>query len=125
MRYVLQGTRAVYAGVCVLEGYGMCTHRQWREGDENVCTCGLRWCVGENDPHGARSQREINRQGIAKLREILKKPIIVDEVTAEQIRKRNEKMLTQEKIRLRKIRRAIEDIHERRALEKEIDYYKP
>ena len=29
----------------------MCTHRQWVEGDENVCSCGLRWGADEDDPH--------------------------------------------------------------------------
>lgn len=26
-------------------------HRVTREGDENVCSCGLRWGVDEHDPH--------------------------------------------------------------------------
>lgn len=27
-------------------------HRQYRECDENVCSCGLRWDTKEEDPHG-------------------------------------------------------------------------
>jgi len=29
----------------------MSTCKQWREGDENVCTCGFRWDINEDDPH--------------------------------------------------------------------------
>jgi len=28
----------------------MSTCKQWREGDEVVCTCGLRWAVGDSHP---------------------------------------------------------------------------
>ncbi len=29
----------------------MTKHIVTREGDEMVCSCGLRWCLDENDPH--------------------------------------------------------------------------
>ena len=34
----------------------MSTCKQWREGDENVCTCGYRWDVKEEDPHNFASE---------------------------------------------------------------------
>lgn len=30
-------------------------HKQYRENDEYVCSCGLRWGVGEPDPHRAQT----------------------------------------------------------------------
>ena len=27
------------------------THKQYREGDEIVCSCGMRWGIDEDDPH--------------------------------------------------------------------------
>ncbi len=47
------------------------THKRTREGDETVCSCGLRWGLDEGDPHGVAaffmpaavskpSQRELN-----------------------------------------------------------------
>lgn len=43
--------RAVSSGVFELWGCGMRGCRQWREGDELVCTCGYRWDNKEEDPH--------------------------------------------------------------------------
>ena len=56
-------------------------HIKTREGDEMVCSCGLRWEVGEDDPHPvakismsrqqqlARSEwklNNLNRRGVGK-----------------------------------------------------------
>ena len=32
-------------------------HRTIREGDEYTCVCGLRWSVGDDDPHWMREPR--------------------------------------------------------------------
>lgn len=41
-------------------------HRVTREGDEMVCSCGLRWCLDENDPHPvapvAAAKQSVSRQ---------------------------------------------------------------
>lgn len=42
-------------------------HRTTREGDEYVCTCGLRWATDEPDPHPSTSEEHI-----AQIREKLK-----------------------------------------------------
>jgi len=51
----------------------MRTCKQWREGDENVCSCGYRWDVKDDDPHPTEEekQREINQRNLKKLRESL------------------------------------------------------
>lgn len=36
----------------------MQNHRITREGDEYVCTCGLRWDIDEDDPHHEVEQQE-------------------------------------------------------------------
>lgn len=33
-------------------------HRITREGDEWVCTCGLRWDINEDDPHEEQADEE-------------------------------------------------------------------
>lgn len=43
--------RVVSSGVLELWGCGMRGCRQWREGDELVCTCGYRWDNKKEDPH--------------------------------------------------------------------------
>ncbi len=45
----------------------MSTCKQWREGDENVCTCGYRWDVKDEDPHPKEPEEHI-----AKIRQELK-----------------------------------------------------
>ena len=40
----------------------MSTCKQSREGDENVCACGLRWDVGEEDPHFDNAVYELRVQ---------------------------------------------------------------
>lgn len=56
----------------------MSTCKQWREGDENVCTCGYRWDVKDEDPHPKEPTAneklvERNKRRIAKLKETLKR----------------------------------------------------
>jgi len=43
-------------------------HRTTREGDEYVCSCGLRWTTDEDDPHPSTSEEHIAglRQMLAK-----------------------------------------------------------
>lgn len=43
-------------------------HRTTREGDEYVCTCGLRWGTDEDDPHPSTSEEHV-----AAMRETLRK----------------------------------------------------
>lgn len=38
----------------------MQNHRITREGDEYVCTCGLRWDIDEDDPHHKTSQEHVD-----------------------------------------------------------------
>lgn len=33
-------------------------HRITREGDEYVCSCGLRWDIDEDDPHPVEADKE-------------------------------------------------------------------
>ena len=40
----------------------MNSHIKTREGDEMVCSCGLRWEVGEDDPHPT-AKPSTSRQG--------------------------------------------------------------
>ena len=47
----------------------MSTCKQWREGDEMACTCGLRWGTDEKDPHPAKA--EAAKNNIKKLRKDL------------------------------------------------------
>ncbi len=45
-------------GVLPRSGDSMTVHHKvTREGDEMVCSCGLRWCVDENDPHPVASAK--------------------------------------------------------------------
>ena len=36
------------------------SHRTTREGDETVCSCGLRWGVDESDPHNVQPVKSIH-----------------------------------------------------------------
>lgn len=38
----------------------MPTCKQWREGDENVCSCGYRWGVKDDDPHPTEEEKQRN-----------------------------------------------------------------
>ncbi len=40
----------------------MRTCKQWREGDENVCSCGYRWDVKDDDPHFENAIYELKQQ---------------------------------------------------------------
>ena len=42
----------------------MCACKQWREGDEYACTCGLRWGVDEEDPHSYKEELIIEQKDI-------------------------------------------------------------
>lgn len=45
-------------------------HRTYREGDENVCSCGLRWDVGEEDPHTVSEPVASGRETLDKLHDL-------------------------------------------------------
>lgn len=45
-------------------------HKVIREGDEWVCSCGLRWGICEDDPHPTQDER--CKKHIAEIRETLK-----------------------------------------------------
>ena len=42
--------------------------RVLREGDENTCTCGLRWDINEPDPH---DPKRVGRETLDELKEVL------------------------------------------------------
>lgn len=44
--------------------------KQRREGDEYACTCGLRWGLGEEDPH--REAKEPSKSGTETLKQLRK-----------------------------------------------------
>lgn len=54
----------------------MSTCKQWREGDENVCTCGFRWDINEDDPHPSEEEKRQaeGQKRLKELRDKLEKP---------------------------------------------------
>ena len=48
-------------------------HRIQREGDEYACSCGLRWDIAEDDPHG--TPKEVGKRALKQLKKDLSTPV--------------------------------------------------